>query len=486
MEKLFTKGTKIVDSQQRERIFHGVNMVYKGHFDESVGRNCYIANWTEDDFDWLRDNGFHLIRLGIIWDGLEHTQGDLDGAYLNWLKHIVQLCYERNIYVFLDMHQDLFSVKFADGAPEWATLGGNKPHYNEGIWSDSYLLSEAVKTSFDAFWANEKLPNGVGIQDHYAALWGKVVDAFQNYNNVLGFDLMNEPYTGSSGLEIFATLLGAYGEITQKNLSIEELMEMFTDDEEKVQMLMEIDNHEIYQAMASAVAPLIQHFDSEILNSFYQKVRDAIREKCSDGIIMLENNYFSNMGIPSQVRKIKEEHQIYAPHGYDLVVDSPAVALSSNNRVNVIFEGHREVQERLQVPVIVGEWGAHYEHKEALDHITHLQNKFDQYHWSHTYWCYEKNLRNCAVLPRLIRPYPMAVSGTIQFYSYDQDTHTFDFQWIAGESSGETIIFLPSEVKEARTDVSYQLIEISETSSGKLMVISTKDSGAHRLEIIFH
>ena len=57
------------------------------------------------------------------------------------------------------MHQDLYSVLYADGAPKWATLTEGKPHKTGDIWSEAYMLSEAVQNAFDNFWANTSVSN---------------------------------------------------------------------------------------------------------------------------------------------------------------------------------------------------------------------------------------------------------------------------------------------------------------------------------------
>lgn len=480
MKKFFVNNTRIVDEENRERIFHGVNMVFKGEYDEKIGRNNYIANWTEEDFDWLRDNGFNLVRLGIIWDGVEHEKNKINYEYLDWLEKIVMLCNERHIYVYLDMHQDLFGAKFGDGAPSWATFDDGLPHYSEGTWSDAYLMSDAVKTSFDSFWANKE-----NIQDHFADLWKKIVERLKKHNNILGYDILNEPFPGSKGFEIFCSLLGSYATVVEKNLSIEKQIEMFSDEVQKIKMLMEIDDYEMYKKMTSSCKALLEEFDGETLNNFYQKVRDKIREETKDGIIFMENNYFSNMGIPSCVKRINEDQQIYAPHGYDLVVDSAAVSLSSNERISVIFDAHREAQLRMNVPVVIGEWGAHYDFDVALSHITHILNIFDKYKWSNTYWDYRNNMKSKPVVKRLIRPYPIAVAGEIISYSFNFDTKVFELIWNSNKEL-ETIIFVPNKINEIklREDTTYSIENISNSSKGNFVRIKTNKNGEYALTII--
>ena len=129
--------------------------------------------------DRLRDWGMNVIRLGIIWDGLEPEPGVYDDAYLAAMDQRVAWAANHGLYVFLDMHQDLYSVLYSDGAPEWATLTDDQPHIDRGdVWSDAYLTSPAIQRAFENFWANAPASDGLGIQDHYAAAWRHVAERY--------------------------------------------------------------------------------------------------------------------------------------------------------------------------------------------------------------------------------------------------------------------------------------------------------------------
>jgi len=58
----------------------------------------------------LKDLGFNLIRLVMMWEGIQPDSPDrFDEEYLDYIEYIVKKANEHNIYVLLDMHQDLFS-----------------------------------------------------------------------------------------------------------------------------------------------------------------------------------------------------------------------------------------------------------------------------------------------------------------------------------------------------------------------------------------
>lgn len=457
MEKIYTNQMKFLDASGRERIFNGINLVYKGEKNPTTHKIEYIPDWDEDLFKWCQESGFNLVRLGMIWDAIEHEKGVYNEAYLDWIQKMLDFCERYGIYAFLDMHQDLYSCIYSDGAPEWATLTDGKPHVQGDLWSDAYLFSEAVKTAFDHFWDNKEIDKGMGVQDYYIQTWSHVVKRFKEHPALIGYDFLNEPFPGAPSLEIFGTLLSAYGTLSGSPMSLEDLVEAFSDAKRKHELLKAFEDKTLYTQMAKAAEALVQAFDTTKLKAFYARMTAAIRKITSKGIVMMENSYFSNLGIPCHIPILQNEQgeveplQAYAPHGYDLVVDTPDVVYASNNRIDVILDMHRALQKRLGIPVVVGEWGAHGMYAEGLAHIEHLLDKFDAYKWSQTYWCYHEGIEKAPVMSRLNRPYPRAVCGEITSYGYDRIHQIFYLKW-QEDKGEESIIYLPREPKQILLD----------------------------------
>lgn len=176
-------GEKVVDQQGRTVILNGLNHVNKNTKDK------YLNPDDEKLFKQFKSWGFNCIRYGIIWDGLEPQPGVINMDYLNEIDKRVKWAEDNGIYLILDMHQDLYSQQFSDGAPEWATITDNAPHHTGDIWALSYFISPAVHNAFDNFWANTPAPDGVGIQDHYIRLWTVIAERYKNSPSVLGFDI---------------------------------------------------------------------------------------------------------------------------------------------------------------------------------------------------------------------------------------------------------------------------------------------------------
>ncbi|MBR6474843.1 MAG: cellulase family glycosylhydrolase, partial [Lachnospiraceae bacterium] len=169
----------------------------------------YIGDYKPEDFEFLREHGFNLIRLGLQWDGAEPEPGKYNEEYFKGIDKIIEMAAVCDIAVFLDMHQDLYGVVFEDGAPEWATVTDGEEHIRTELWSESYLISPAVQHAFDNFWKNTPASDGVGIRTHYIELLKYLAKRYKGNPYVIGIDVMNEPFPGTPGMRV-AEIMGRY------------------------------------------------------------------------------------------------------------------------------------------------------------------------------------------------------------------------------------------------------------------------------------
>ena len=290
------RGTKFVDSFGRQVIFSGFNYV-----DKNPAAN-YLIKDSVEVYTRFRNWGINCLRLGLIWDGVEPEPGKYDEKYLDAMEQKVKWAGEHHIYIMLDMHQDLYSRKFSDGAPLWATLDDLQPHQTGAIWSDAYLISGAVQRSFDNFWANKPVSDGVGVQDHYINMWKHVAQRFSGYKNVIGYDIMNEPFNGSNANMVLPLILTEYAKILveetgQAPPGEQELMMMWADEQSRLKVLKKLEKADKYSRIIDAAVEPVRHFETTKLQPFYQRATDAIRLVDSTHIIFLEHGYFSNTGI---------------------------------------------------------------------------------------------------------------------------------------------------------------------------------------------
>ena len=70
------------------------------------------------------------------------------------------------------------------------------------------------------------------------------------------------------------------------------------------------------------------------------------------------------------------------------MVDTELYKYASNERVSGMFAQHKKSQDRLHMPVIVGEWGGGGEGEGWLPPVSFLLDMFDSNKWSNTYWSY--------------------------------------------------------------------------------------------------
>ena len=469
------KGDKFIDGQGREIILNGINIVSKNKADG------YIFKGGPELYENLKKWGVNCIRFIIIWDGLEPEPGVYNEEYLKEIDKRIQWAKDQGIFVVLDMHQDLYSVKYSDGAPGWATLDEGKPHTKGAIWSDAYMLSEAVQTSFDNFWLNKSAPDGIGLQDHYAALWKHIAQRYANNSTVIGYDIMNEPFPGSSGVQSTMLLLSAYGQLhyklTGEILTEEQLGEMWADEKSRMDALQILSNKENYHFVFSQLFELNQQFEVNHLQKMYQKVSNAIREVDKNHILFLEHSYYSNTGVASSIERTTladgspDPLVAYAPHGYDLVTDTDAVANASNERVAYIYEQMKAKGEQLKMPIWLGEWGALYGNSESVIPVAkNAISLIEGNLFGNAYWSYDPAMPNLRYYTEvLVRSYPVAVNGTLLSYKNNFDKKYFELSWKEeANNKNATIIYVPNlskisqESKDKIKDLNVQTIPNSD------------------------
>ena len=98
------------DEFNRFRIFHGFNTVLKkpnylpitDHFD-------FDMSLADEDFQYMKDWGTKIVRLGVMWESVETSPGYYDMDYLNSIDNLINKFGDAGIAVIVDNHQDMFS-----------------------------------------------------------------------------------------------------------------------------------------------------------------------------------------------------------------------------------------------------------------------------------------------------------------------------------------------------------------------------------------
>ena len=238
------------------------------------------------------------------------------------------------------------------------------------------------------------------------------------------------------------------------------------------------------------VEPVIRRFDVEKYSPFLSKMTAAARAVTDRGIILMENCYYSNLGIPCAVRiptvdGVPEAQVAFAPHGYDLFVDSPLYRFASEARVGMIFEEHRRTQERLGVPVLVGEWGGFSGPTGYHRHAEFLLELFNRNGWSRAYWAYASNHFSLHPVWKLLtRSYPQAVGGTVKKIEADDTELMVSYSQEGGAEANR--VWLNGELESLTVDgcalmPGQYLLEMADCRGG-ILTFSTPP-GEHQVRI---
>lgn len=493
MLKITTFEKKFIDSEGRERIFNGVNLCEKGWHVDGNPKRQYAFNFDENLIRNLSQLGFNLVRLGLTWDSIEPEPGKYNEENLDKIEKVADLCAKYGIYFFLDMHQDLYSgapQTAGDGAPEWACItDGAKFTPTKLVWAEGYFWGKAVHKAFDNFWADREY-NGIPLQTYFCNMWKHVAERFKDHPALFGFDLLNEPFPGTDGGKVFRKLIMNVAKtvITDKRCKKLWMLRQFVTGN-AIKCLEPFNDPSLFRKVTSAGDELIRKFDTGHYSKFINKAAKAVREVTDNGIIIMENSYYSNLGIPYSAPAVnydgkREEKLCFAPHAYDLMVDTPAYKYASNSRVGSIFDEHRRSQERLNVPLLVGEWGGASEGTDWLFHINYLLDKFDSYHWGQTYWAYYDGLLNDPIMNSLIRTAPVAVCGSIKEYGLDREKDIFTLTYEQDKDySLPTEIYIHKAFKNIECDGEYTLEPIGENGAAMLKI--TAGTGTHKVTVEF-
>ena len=401
-------GRWLLDPDGRVLMLHGVNMVTKtGNYAPSS------TGFGADDAAFLADQGLTTVRLGLIWKAVEPAPGEYDDAYLANIRETAELLAAEGIWTLLDFHQDLYNEKYeGEGAPNWAVQDGGLPNAPKLGFPFNYFVNIALNRAFDNFWKNSPGPGGVGLQDRYAAAWRHTAEFFSSTPGVMGFDLFNEPWPGTT-YALCANPAGCPG------------------------------------------------FDKK-LSAFSQRVTDAIRTVDADTISYYEPNVLFNSGARTSV-KVDDDNLGFSFHDYclaDLIGES--VPLGVDRPVCLTLDRllwsnvDRHVKKRSVTPLLT-EFGA----SDNLVSLTDMVDRAAKHRIGWQYWAYcgcadptttgEGDKQALVLDPQqaptgsnvktdklrvLAIPHPTAVSGTPTSYVFNRKTSTFELVYSRAKAAG--------------------------------------------------
>jgi endoglycosylceramidase len=391
------------------------------------------------DFAQMRPLGFDAIRLNLSWSLLEPNPGQISQSYLDRIAQIVDWAKAQGIYVVLDMHQDawskyvytppgqtcpppLQSIRGYDGAPAWASVHVSPVCALGGVRE----LDMAVAEDFQRLYSDVAAPDGVGLQEHYAATLTALARRFAGEPAVAGYEIINEPSPG------FNAIPGA--------MDATELFPFYG---------------KLVNAVLNAVPGFRQLFFLE---------PNAERNLTDQPQALVPWSTFSSY-----------PNVVYAPHVYTGVftIDQEL----TGQRFFPPDGGYKSAvtdAKTLGTPLWVGEFG-----NNPADDGTLLRTSYslqDQYGLGGTLWLWKENANdvNASVFwgvygppfgsgtpqPRRLkfvdRAFALSVAGTLQSMRYDPDKSSFELRATSptvgtGDRAAATVVFLPQNVNGAVT-----------------------------------
>ena len=387
------RGGFLRDAQGRAVVLRGANVSGKNK------NPPFFDFHGPDDFARMRsDWGMNAVRFLVEWAAIEPEEGQYDDAYLDAVAQRIEWAHTADLYVVVDMHQDVYGEGFAsgggDGAPLWTCDASNYASFQP---TDPWFfenLSASVTACWDGFWTRDDL------QAHYAEAWRRLAARLAGYDNVVGFDLMNEPYWGSYA---------------------------------------------------------ILDFEQDLLEPMYERVVPAVRSAAPGWVAFIEPSSSRNIGGTTGLTRPSFGNFVYAPHSYDRNAES-GNGFDPADRGPVIANLAALAQEATDLggALWIGEYGGTATEPGIVDYMTAQYDGAGAVAASSMYWDYSKGGYGILdadgneaqpLVDTLVRPYPERVAGDPVSWSFDQASSTFTLTYRADPSvAAATVVSVPPRV----------------------------------------
>ncbi|KAI9206223.1 endoglycoceramidase [Polychytrium aggregatum] len=408
-----------IDSYGRQRLFRGVNVVVKGPpWHPTIDRWDPQLSFSQEDVDFIADLNLNIVRLGVMWPGFEPSRGHYNSTYIAILKTIVERCRAKGIYVLLNMHQDVLSEKLCgEGIPLWAAEELLVPakqsqafpfpledpwalNNTQGIpsrercdtrdWFE-YHFAVATSRAYQRLYDDR---NGIGRA--MALFWARVAQEFGQYDNVLGYELINEPWAG----DVFKNPL----------------------------------------LLSPGVADLVN------LQPFYEMIHAEIRKVDKERFVFFESVTWDNVAVGftrSPGGSHYRNRSVLSYHHYD---KRPNVL-----KIEKTFKERILDAARLKIGLMLTEFDIAYRASESVGWIKETLASADQHLQSWIGWEYKRFLPITGfgdsffdpdtgelwqkMVPLFSRPYAQAVAGKITFMNFSQETSRYELRFVANEAT---------------------------------------------------
>jgi endoglycosylceramidase len=433
----------------------------------------YMAPVCQVDAGQLAGFGYDLVRLTVSWSLLEPQPGEIDQGYIARIGQVVGWLRARGIYTVIDMHQDawskyLYTPAGASCPPPTQPIGGFHEADGAPAWASAHVLpvcavngirdlDAAVQEDFQRLYSDLPGPDGVGLQEHYAAVVAALAARFANNPAVAGYELMNEPEPGY---------------VTPGAMDPSELFPFYA---------------KVIRTVTARVPAFGQLFFIEP-----DVTRDILDRSVTLGPWSLYSRY---------------RNVVYAPHIYTNTFTLNAeLGLSELNALYPANGGYDTAvhdARSLGLPLWVGEFGNGVGQDDTL-----LRSQYSNqdrlavggalWYWKgfasldgHWSVLYDDNTHIDAAYPSRVkfsdRVYPIYTAGTIESLSYDPDTGGFGLlarspMVRTGDRGRATVIYIPAAV-QGSVNVTGASLVLVPASGGAREALVYPRGGAYEVSI---
>ena len=240
------------------------------------------------------------------------------------------------------------------------------------------------------------------LRGHLVEAWRRLALKLAHYDNVIGFDPLNEPFWGTY--------------------------------------------------------PILS-FEVDRLAPFYGEVTRAVRSVAPAWLLFAEPSSSRNLGFGSAFPKLPFEGVVYSPHAYDPTAES-GMGFDSAHRDAMIqkITDMRGEADAIDGALFLGEYGGQADHPGIAAYMAADYDGAGAVAASSTYWAYDKNDDGYAILRKdgtekkeladaLTRPYPERVAGKLLSYAFEPSMQIATIRWETDSSvEGPTEIIVPLRV----------------------------------------
>jgi len=310
-------------------------------------------------------------------------------------KEIIANMSQHGIFTLVDCHQDVMSEKFCgEGVPMWAAQPLNDSIFafplpidtpyalvngtpsvedcGKRFWSD-YLMTFAASSAYQRLYDNYD-----GIQDSFVAYWKEVASTFSTFDSVIGYELINEPWAG----DVFG----------RPDL--------------------------LYPTVA----------DIKNLAPMYNNINTAIRQVDAEHIIFFEPVTWDDLKVGFETVPGGDEYKNRSVLSYHIYMP-PDISVDA-----ALYVRNNDIK-RLGCAGFLTEFDLH----QNLTGIDSTTVQADIYQQSWMGWAVAELYNDdgtvyTEMVATLSRTYPMAVAGSLNEFTYANDTKQFSLEFEANPS----------------------------------------------------